>query len=238
MLSGQQIRAARAYLGWTQAKLAGRAGLSLPVIQKIERDADDLNNRASTLRHIRLSLEAGGIEFLADQGIKKADSATVKTSCVKTGGVKTGRQSTPIIKIIEGQSAILWLWRDLFKTEKPTNEPLYLWGSAALIDHFFTFKPSDQAWQSFNRPAYALISFESEIPDHSLLQACRFTKTVRVDHTLTFIYRDRTALYLGTEQPRLIVMISQATAAARCGQFKMIWRNALSFPPPTASGIS
>jgi transcriptional regulator with XRE-family HTH domain len=61
VISAAQVRAARALVGWTQAKLAAKSGLSEIGIQNIEKGATD--PRASTLAAIKRALEAAGVEF-------------------------------------------------------------------------------------------------------------------------------------------------------------------------------
>src|SRR4030088_605346 len=58
---GPQIRAGRALLGWTQAKLAFVAGLSEISIKNIERGTTDA--RGSTLAAIERALNNNGIEL-------------------------------------------------------------------------------------------------------------------------------------------------------------------------------
>ncbi len=61
MIKGNQIRAARALLGWKQSDLAQASGLSLTALNNIERGAAD--PRVSTLGAIQAALEAAGVEF-------------------------------------------------------------------------------------------------------------------------------------------------------------------------------
>jgi transcriptional regulator with XRE-family HTH domain len=62
MITARQIRAARALLGWTQRELAEAAGLSLAVVNNIEREARDA--RASTFRKLQSTLEDAGIQLI------------------------------------------------------------------------------------------------------------------------------------------------------------------------------
>jgi transcriptional regulator with XRE-family HTH domain len=65
MISARQIRAARAMVGWTQDRLAEAAGLSLAVVNNVERDVTD--PRRSTLDAIQRALETEGVEFLSER---------------------------------------------------------------------------------------------------------------------------------------------------------------------------
>lgn len=67
MMTATQVKAARALLGWRQADLADRSGVSEVSIKNFERGSTDA--RGSTLSKIERSLEAEGIEFIAD-GVK------------------------------------------------------------------------------------------------------------------------------------------------------------------------
>jgi transcriptional regulator with XRE-family HTH domain len=66
-ISVEQIRAARGLLGWSQTKLALRAGLSLPTVKRVEtgsgpRVSDDARAK------LQRALEVAGIEFIDENG--------------------------------------------------------------------------------------------------------------------------------------------------------------------------
>jgi transcriptional regulator with XRE-family HTH domain len=64
--SPQQIRAARAMLGWSQQELASASRVGRTTIFRIERGEDDKNN-ASRAR-LQSTLEEYGIDFLPADG--------------------------------------------------------------------------------------------------------------------------------------------------------------------------
>jgi len=64
MLTGLQIRAARAALGWSAAALAEKAGVALKTIARLENVDGVPPSRSSTLTDIQRQLEAAGIEFI------------------------------------------------------------------------------------------------------------------------------------------------------------------------------
>jgi transcriptional regulator with XRE-family HTH domain len=68
MTTPAQIRAARALLGWTQAELAAKAGISATSLNNLERGAVD--PKLSTVNAIRRALEDTGIEFLPGEGLR------------------------------------------------------------------------------------------------------------------------------------------------------------------------
>jgi predicted transcriptional regulator len=66
MITPREVRAARAFLGWTRQQLADRAIVSLNSVIRFEEGAVD--SRTSTVNAIRRALERVGIEFLSIQG--------------------------------------------------------------------------------------------------------------------------------------------------------------------------
>lgn len=66
MITGAQIRAARALLGWTSQHLAGRSGINYATISRAEQFDGVPSVRAPTLAALQSALERGGIVFLAD----------------------------------------------------------------------------------------------------------------------------------------------------------------------------
>jgi len=64
MLTGAQIRAARAALGWTVVVLAEKAGVASKTILRLEEVDGVPPSRSSTLMDVQSALEAAGIEFL------------------------------------------------------------------------------------------------------------------------------------------------------------------------------
>ena len=62
MISGKQIRAGRALLGWKQRELAAAAGLSEVSIKNAEREVVD--SRGSTLNAIQRAFDRAGVVFL------------------------------------------------------------------------------------------------------------------------------------------------------------------------------
>ncbi len=64
MLTGAQIRGARALLKWTTEDLAENAGLASRTIKRFEQEDGIPASRSSTLIEIKKTLEAAGIEFI------------------------------------------------------------------------------------------------------------------------------------------------------------------------------
>ncbi len=64
LISGAQVRAARALLRMEQVQLAAAAGISANTVRKIEAADDVPNVRVGTIRALQAVLEAAGIIFV------------------------------------------------------------------------------------------------------------------------------------------------------------------------------
>ena len=66
MISGAQIRAARALLGISATELAERADVDWSTVQRFEGTEGVPKSRSGTLQRIRDTLEEAGVTFLGD----------------------------------------------------------------------------------------------------------------------------------------------------------------------------
>jgi transcriptional regulator with XRE-family HTH domain len=66
MISGRQIRAARALLGWSGQKLADKCGISLKTLRRYEPQNGVPAGSAKVLESIGSVLEGHGIVFTGD----------------------------------------------------------------------------------------------------------------------------------------------------------------------------
>lgn len=66
MLSPNQMRAARALLGWDQRHLADAAGVSLPTIRRMEASDGQVRGNVDTLVKVVEALEGAGIELIEE----------------------------------------------------------------------------------------------------------------------------------------------------------------------------
>ena len=65
MICGEQIRAARSLLGWTQANLARKANVGLMTIKRLEGTSGEVRWTVESLVRVQNALEQAGIMFLA-----------------------------------------------------------------------------------------------------------------------------------------------------------------------------
>jgi len=66
-LIGPQIRAARAFLGWSHSDLAKHSGISISTIKRFEGNESVPKNRMNNLEVIKQTLESQGIEFIGTE---------------------------------------------------------------------------------------------------------------------------------------------------------------------------
>lgn len=64
MITGAQMKAARALLGIDQKQLAQRAGVSLPTIQRMEASEGSVRAIVGSLEKVVTALNAAGIELI------------------------------------------------------------------------------------------------------------------------------------------------------------------------------
>jgi len=71
-ITGDQLKAARALLGWSQTGLGERAGASRPTVERIERAGGGHIDFAGhdKAAQVVAALEGAGIEFIDDVGVK------------------------------------------------------------------------------------------------------------------------------------------------------------------------
>jgi hypothetical protein len=70
LLTGRQIKAARALIGISMSELAKASDLDLSTIRRIEGASGFPNMKVLNLRKIQHVLEKAGVEFAADGGVR------------------------------------------------------------------------------------------------------------------------------------------------------------------------
>lgn len=88
-VSIEQIRAARALLGWSQSDHAKKSGVSLPTIKRLEAAGGELGGLVSTSEKLLSALADAGAIFIAENGEgpgvrlkKKTERSTTKETTV------------------------------------------------------------------------------------------------------------------------------------------------------------
>ncbi|MGI3212362.1 helix-turn-helix domain-containing protein [Roseovarius tibetensis] len=78
MITGPQMRAARALLGIDQKTLAERAGLSVPTIQRMEASHGNVRGVVGSLTKVVAALERAGVELIAEGAASTAGGRGVR----------------------------------------------------------------------------------------------------------------------------------------------------------------
>ena len=76
MITTRQIKAARALLGWSQADLARKSGVSEPTIARLEAADGDLGGRENTGQKIKDAIEAAGVQFFEEKRGRRGRTAS------------------------------------------------------------------------------------------------------------------------------------------------------------------
>ena len=66
IITGRQLRAARALLGMEQIELAARSRVAVGTIRRMESFDEEVGARTATLSQVQKALEKAGVEFLND----------------------------------------------------------------------------------------------------------------------------------------------------------------------------
>ena len=64
MITGAQLRAARALLRWSAKETAQRSGVALTTVQRLEQVDGPPPGRAQTVFELQQTLESAGVEFV------------------------------------------------------------------------------------------------------------------------------------------------------------------------------
>ena len=78
MITGTQMRAARALLGLDQRQLAKASGLSLPTIQRMEACDGVVRGNVDSLMKLVDALAAGGIELIGEDAVSSGGGRGVR----------------------------------------------------------------------------------------------------------------------------------------------------------------
>ncbi len=68
IVTGEQLRGARAMVRIEQSDLAARSGLSVDTIKRLERTEGPISANVATMSAVVTALEAAGVEFIAENG--------------------------------------------------------------------------------------------------------------------------------------------------------------------------
>jgi transcriptional regulator with XRE-family HTH domain len=208
MISIEQIRAARALLDLNQDELAKLAGISMRTLNTLERAV--VAPRMETLRALQAVLEARGIEFLPDHGVKL-------------------RSERLDVSKIEGSHAVEKFLDDIIDQLKENGGEVLFNGiderKFAGIDHTIMDRYYKQR-HKFNISERLLVResdfYFIEHPSHYRWAAkSHFSRVVHA------IYGDSTSFFFWEPTIRLVIIRNPSVAGTFRDQFYATWEEAV-----------
>jgi transcriptional regulator with XRE-family HTH domain len=212
MISIEQIRAARALLDLNQNELAKLAGISMRTLNTLERAA--VAPRMETLRALQAVLEARGIEFLPDHGVKLRS------------------ERLDVIKI-EGSHSVEKFLDDITDQLKESGGEVLFNGiddrkfvnilDSSITDRYF------RRLHKYNITERLLMregdTFFVAHPTY-----CRWVREKIFGRMTHIVYGDSTSFLFWDPSPRLIIIRNPALAETFRNQFNAHWQEAI-VPP-------
>ncbi|MDX2027884.1 MAG: helix-turn-helix transcriptional regulator [Alphaproteobacteria bacterium] len=211
MISIEQIRAARALLDLNQQELAKLAGISMRTLNTLERAV--VAPRTETLRAIQAVLEARGIEFLPDHGIKLRS------------------ERLDVIKI-EGPHSVEKFLEDITDQLKEKGGEVLFNG---IDERKFSNIDSSIMDNYFRRCHKAGITERLLMREGDYFFAghpsfYRWASSSIFAKVLHIVYGDSTSFLFWEPAPKLVIMRNPSVAATFRDQFNITWKSA-TVPP-------
>ena len=205
-LQPEQIKAARALLGWSQADLAKRSGYSLPAINNIERGI--ASARAETMTDIQQTFERNGVQFIDGPGVR-IENAFFR------------------VKVLEGESALVQLFRSILYVLDKDKTSLYLSG----INERYLKEIAGQNLLAFQTKLGAMTNLKVKTlckpeQDAGVTFVNGEKKLVPADGfplSPCLIYKDRVARIFFENPFRIMIVTHAQTADLERAQFDFIW---------------
>lgn len=217
MATIEQIRAARALLGWSQQDLADRANLSQTGIARIENGAHKPNSH--TLEKILSAFDAAGLEFLGNRGVQKKRLE---------------------IEIYSGEQEYGEFFDDVYDTVKRAGGDIVISGVeetsfASLAPE--TVKNHQERMEKLDNYAMRCLICEGDT-NFSASRYCQYRWTPKhlFESVPFYVYGEKLALMNFEEAVgvRIFVIQNRKIADAFRKQFAVQWQNALI--PPKKGG--
>lgn len=201
----QQIKAARALLGWSQDDLSAASGLSKPALANFERGAS--HSRIDTIESISGTLEKAGIEFL-DDGVR----------CVK---------DRLEVETFQNADAIQLLWEDIHQTLEAGEERLI-----SNVDEKRFLAATRNAFAEMMQRYEAkgitgrILSQEGDTNFADPTSTYRWVSKSRFRDIAYYVYADKYAMLLWEPKPRVILIKNKIVADSYRKQFERLWKEA------------
>ena len=206
----EQIRAARALLGWSQGDLADHADLSQTGIARIENGTNQPNSK--TLNKIETAFDEAEIEFIGDSGLRK-----------KAGEIKTLRGT-------DGFKAFIY---DVYETVKREGGEVCVsnvderhfdkWQGPFRDDYLEKMTALHQE-QSFTFKILVKEGDHHQVADYA---EYRSLKPENFGSVPFYVYDSKTAIILFKDDDVVVYVINnKEIAQAQTTQFNIAWESA------------
>jgi transcriptional regulator with XRE-family HTH domain len=209
LTDGKQIAAARQLLGWSQADLANRSGISKPTIIRMEKDLNSVKYDVQT--HVKNAFSSENIDFI-------------------DGGARIHQK---IIHIIEGEDCYIKLLDDAFLSLKDTKQEILKSG----VDERRSSSAVTQKVKSMRELGIKSRSLIEEGNDYILgpLDEYRWMdKQLYNDSDVKLIYADKVAYFMSWfDNLRVIIIQDEKISDESRRLFNFIWN--LSKQPSKSS---
>jgi DNA-binding XRE family transcriptional regulator len=199
MITGRQIRAARALLDWSAEVLAKKVGLSREAINKMEDGS--VQPRAKNLADIMHILDEHGIEFTGERGVQFRDDT---------------------FKVYEGSDDFLHLLDEVYYSLKDRSERIV---RMMYVDYAVNQPVTDDRFEFLTKQGFTFLSLIRD-GGKKALGPCHAIATKDFNHNPKFIYADRAATVVDEPngKKRILVIRNASLADMERRTFDLIWR--------------
>lgn len=205
----EQIRAARALLGWSQDDLAHHAGLSQTGIARIENGTNKPNS--STLEKINTAFDAADVEFINTSGVKKRENK---------------------VKIYKGHEGFVAFLDDVYRTLKSQPGEQIVVVNNVKEDEFLKWEGTfsevhEKRMENLGIRYHIVVQEGDENFTASAYAEYRWVSPDIFSHISYYIYADRAALINFEENNVTVYVIySGAVADFYRHEFQKVWKRA------------
>ena len=205
IVSVEQIKAARALLGWNQKDLATAANMSKPALANLERYTS--SPRVDTLMSIRKALEEAGIDFIPGPGVRL-------------------RQESLRIQVLEGNDCIFRLWNDIFDTLRDGEERLM----CGVDEIKFLKMAGDERYAKIiskykkKEITGRILCLENDKNFLDPSSEYRWVSKDVFEFMPYYVYANKYALFIWEPTLRIVVIENKAVAENFRKQFEKVWK--------------
>jgi transcriptional regulator with XRE-family HTH domain len=207
MVTVEQIKAARGLISWTQLDLARAARISEHTLKNIERKS--AKPRYETQQIIQKTLEAAGIEFIEDIGVKL-------------------RGESLKVQVWEGSESLFRLLADIYETLSGTDKELMICG----VDEKVYLQTGGERFLAEVKKRLdakirtKLLSADGDTNYVEPYEHYRWVSREIFNQMPYYVYDNKYAILLWGTPQRVVLVENKAIADGYRRQFMALWNNA------------